>query len=260
MPERVAKREQTVAVKQGAEGARVIEVECTRYVIEYESLSRASQPILLCSKCHQSADTGLSSDTCLKRRDQLGPNVIAFQMSSVFQLFQTEMRTGFYLYQFMMYQVWIWDGYLVVGCLLASVVLISAGINIWLARNGEQNIVNLCGFSVPMSFKRNGEWKTVPSADLVPGDIVKVEAGEVGLTAPADLAMLRGSAVCDEAGLTGESMPVGKTPLPVAKELLDSSKHKSSIVWGGTKVLQAGTGSGGIAVLQTVTPSLEITV
>merc|ERR1740130_2306179 len=99
----------------------------------------------------------------------------------------------------MMYQVWIWDGYLVVGCLLASVVLISAGINIWLARNGEQNIAKLCGLSAPVSVKRDGEWRTVQSADLVPGDIVKVEAGEAGWSAPADLAMLRGSAVCDEA-------------------------------------------------------------
>ena len=90
-------------------------------------------------------------------------------------------------------------------------------------------------FHVDVRVNRNGEWKTVDSIDLVPGDVVRVKGDQV---APCDMALVVGSAVCDESGLTGESMPVGKSVL--AK---DNSKNynvganKSSTIFGGTKVL-----------------------
>ena len=53
--------------------------------------------------------------------------------------------------------------------------------------------------------KRDGSWLTVPAADLVPGDIVRVALGDV---VPADLALLSGSLSVDQSMLTGESIPV----------------------------------------------------
>ena len=226
-------------VQNGAKGTRVIEFECTRYLLEHESLTTPAQPVLQCSQCHESVAEGLSSEESQLRKEHLGPNSISFQISSIPDLIQAEVCTGFYLYQWSMYQVWMWDTQLIIGLILVSVVIISAVINIWLAHNGQTNIASLCEFSMQVETKRSGEWKSVESSELVPGDIIKVEAD---WTAPADLAMVRGSAVCDEAGLTGESMPVGKTALPVSAELFNATKHKSSMVYGGTKVLQAGGG------------------
>lgn len=58
--------------------------------------------------------------------------------------------------------------------------------------------------------KRDGEWKTIPASDLVPGDIVTIKLGDI---IPADLKLLNGESLkVDQSGLTGESLPVTKDP------------------------------------------------
>lgn len=54
-------------------------------------------------------------------------------------------------------------------------------------------------------------YKTVPSNDLVPGDVIVVPEG---LKMPCDAIQLTGSSIVNEAMLTGESIPVIKNPLP----------------------------------------------
>ena len=57
---------------------------------------------------------------------------------------------------------------------------------------------------------RNGRWTVVEATDLVPGDIVSVNAGEI---LPADLVLTEGEYLSvDQAALTGESLPVTKQP------------------------------------------------
>ncbi|MEI9964839.1 MAG: HAD-IC family P-type ATPase [Caulobacteraceae bacterium] len=53
--------------------------------------------------------------------------------------------------------------------------------------------------------RRDGAWTTVPAAQLVPGDLVKLSLGAV---APADVHLLDGSVLLDQSMLTGESVPV----------------------------------------------------
>ncbi|MFG2041859.1 cation-translocating P-type ATPase [Dactylosporangium sp. NPDC048998] len=57
--------------------------------------------------------------------------------------------------------------------------------------------------------RRDGADTTVPAAELVPGDVVRVEAGDI---VPADLRVVRAVRLSvDEAALTGESMPVTRS-------------------------------------------------
>ncbi len=61
---------------------------------------------------------------------------------------------------------------------------------------------------------RGGKEEDIPSKDLVPGDILLLEAGD---KMPADARLVENYSLrCDEAPLTGESLPVGKDlkPLP----------------------------------------------
>mgnify|MGYP001120134031 FL=1 len=55
---------------------------------------------------------------------------------------------------------------------------------------------------------RDGEFKTIPARELVPGDVLKLKIGDV---VPADVQLLKGDyLLIDQAAMTGESLPVSK--------------------------------------------------
>ncbi len=61
---------------------------------------------------------------------------------------------------------------------------------------------------------RDGEFRTLPARELVPGDIVKLKIGDI---VPADVQLLRGDyLLVDQSTLTGESLPVSKKVNEVA--------------------------------------------
>lgn len=55
------------------------------------------------------------------------------------------------------------------------------------------------------SVKRDNAWKTIPAAELVVGDVVKLSLGAV---VAADVRLIEGSVLLDQSMLTGESVPI----------------------------------------------------
>lgn len=56
---------------------------------------------------------------------------------------------------------------------------------------------------------RDATWQLIPARELVPGDIVRVRAGDI---VPADVKLLAGSLSVDQSALTGESQDVDRAP------------------------------------------------
>ncbi len=86
---------------------------------------------------------------------------------------------------------------------------------------------------------RDGQVQRLPAEDVVPGDLVLVEAGD---KVPADLRLLRVAELrVDESALTGESAAVGKNEaaLPAGTPVAD----RRNMTYAGTLVT-AGTGAG----------------
>ncbi|CEJ04832.1 Putative Plasma membrane (H) ATPase [Rhizopus microsporus] len=83
--------------------------------------------------------------------------------------------------------------------------------------------------------KRDGEWKTMEAAELVPGDIISIKLGDV---VPADgrLIAAHGQVSIDQAALTGESLPVGK-------EAGDEVFSGSTVKQGEAEAIVIGTGT-----------------
>ncbi len=59
---------------------------------------------------------------------------------------------------------------------------------------------------------REASWQVIPARELVPGDIIRVRAGDI---IPADVKLLDGELSIDESTLTGESKDVDKAPAEV---------------------------------------------
>lgn len=87
--------------------------------------------------------------------------------------------------------------------------------------------------------RRAGQSRTVPAGELVPGDVVLLEAGDV---VSADLRCLTAAALgIDESALTGESVPVGKDVDPTPQDT--DLPERTSMLFKGTHVVR-GSGEG----------------
>ena len=79
---------------------------------------------------------------------------------------------------------------------------------------------------------RDGERRSIPSAEVVPGDIILIEEGG---TIPADARVIQSTALqTAEAALTGESLPVSKNIAPIKDETALGDRH--NMLFSGTAV------------------------
>ncbi|OVA12160.1 Cation-transporting P-type ATPase [Macleaya cordata] len=92
---------------------------------------------------------------------------------------------------------------------------------------------------------RCGKWVKLSGTDLLPGDVVSIgrSSGQNGedKSVPADMLILAGSAIVNEAILTGESTPQWKVVSITGRgteEKLSTKRDKSHVLFGGTKILQ----------------------
>ncbi|XP_027098652.1 probable manganese-transporting ATPase PDR2 [Coffea arabica] len=91
---------------------------------------------------------------------------------------------------------------------------------------------------------RCGKWVKLTGTDLLPGDVVSIgrSTGPAGedKSAPADMLLLAGSAIVNEAILTGESTPQWKVSIigRGTDEKLSARRDKTHVLYGGTKILQ----------------------
>jgi Ca2+-transporting ATPase len=93
--------------------------------------------------------------------------------------------------------------------IIAAVVLLNAILGVLQESKAEQAIAALQTMTAATcKVIRDGRQSSIPSADLVPGDIIVLEAGDA---VPADGRLLEAvSLKIEEAALTGESVPVNK--------------------------------------------------
>lgn len=82
--------------------------------------------------------------------------------------------------------------------------------------------------------------QTSDSTELVPGDIVNLSTSNYN-TIPADIFLLSGDAIVNESMLTGESVPVSKTPVKdedILRWRDDKTENPKTFLYCGTKVVR----------------------
>ncbi len=135
--------------------------------------------------------------------------------------------------------------------IIMAVVIINSVLGVVQEAKSEQALEALQQMSAAQSkVIRDGKMEHLPSAELVPGDIVLLEAGD---SVPADCRILESASMkIEEAALTGESVPVEKHVEAIALAAgaddvpLGDRKNMcymgSTVVYGRGKAVVAGTG------------------
>jgi H+-transporting ATPase len=90
--------------------------------------------------------------------------------------------------------------------IIAGLLLFNAAIGFFQEGRAQATLAALKSrLALNASVQRDGAWKIVPSAEVVPGDLLKLSLGAV---VAADVKIVDGSVLLDQSMLTGESVPV----------------------------------------------------
>ncbi|GAA4386792.1 plasma-membrane proton-efflux P-type ATPase [Tsukamurella soli] len=92
------------------------------------------------------------------------------------------------------------------AAVIASLLIFNAAIGLYQEGRAPATLTALKSrLALNASVRRDGKWKVIASAAVVPGDLVKLSLGAV---VPADVDIIDGSILVDQSSLTGESEPV----------------------------------------------------
>ena len=92
------------------------------------------------------------------------------------------------------------------AAIIAALLVFNAALGLFQESRAQATLAALKSrLALNASVRRDGAWKTIPAADLVPGDVVKLSLGAV---VAADVHLTGGNVLLDQSMLTGESVPV----------------------------------------------------
>ena len=155
-------------------------------------------------------DTGLSATEATSRRRTYGPNEItAEEPPSTWAIAVGQFMNPMNIMLVAVTVVSFLIGEVSTGVIVALLILLNVVLGTRQELKARASVDALSKLQVPQAKAlRDGQLTLIPAVDLVPGDIVQLEAGDI---VPADGRIVR-SATCEtqEAALTGESAPVGK--------------------------------------------------
>ena len=118
--------------------------------------------------------------------------------------------------------------------IILTIVIISGLLGFWQEHSASNAVKKLLAIvQIKTTVMRNGKQQEIPVEDIVPGDVVILNAGDI---VPGDCVMLEGKDVfVDEAMLTGETFPVEKdvTVLPADTALA----QRTNALWMGTHIV-----------------------
>ena len=123
--------------------------------------------------------------------------------------------------------------------IILIVVLINAVLGVVQESKAEKAIEALQNMSKAKSkVRRDGKLMTVESEELVPGDVIELEAGD---SVPADARILYSASIkAEEAALTGESVPVDKDAETLSGTEIPLGDRRNMVYMGSTIVYGRG--------------------
>ena len=153
-----------------------------------------------------SVDRGLTQEEVAKKLREYGPNEVPEKKRNPLLRF-VDKFWGLtpWMLEFTVALEWALGKYLE-AYVIAILLVFNAAVS-FLQEEKANGAVDLLRrkLTVTTRVRRGGEWIQVPARELVPGDVVRLRAGDL---APADVQVSEGRVEVDQSALTGESLTV----------------------------------------------------
>uniref|UniRef100_H3HBW6 Cation-transporting ATPase n=1 Tax=Phytophthora ramorum TaxID=164328 RepID=H3HBW6_PHYRM len=178
-----------------------------------------------------------------------GANELALKAQTWPMVLLRKVAHPFYVFQVLSALIWLSEGYTAYAIVISVLSALSI---VWEVRELVTNDKKLhsrlahAEHSIANGVRviRDSREKRVSPADLVVGDVVVIDEGVI----PADIALLSGHCMADEATLTGEAIPVTKQALAAADASFAvnaqlKTTHQESVLFAGSTVLELAQSS-----------------
>ena len=194
------------------------------------------------------AEAGLTSAEAVARLAQYGPNEISKEAPpSIWAVAAEQLRDPMNIMLIAVVAVSFVIGQVSTGVIVGLLILLNVVLGTRQELKARASIDALANLQVPQAkVVRDGSVTLVPAVDVVPGDLVDVEAGDV---VPADGRIVHSATLeTQEAALTGESAPVAKDAgtLPGPEVALGDRSNmlfqNTSVTRGTAAMVVTGTG------------------
>ncbi|MBM4278898.1 MAG: cation-translocating P-type ATPase [Deltaproteobacteria bacterium] len=202
----------------------------SRLNLSWHSLEPAQVLKELKSDLHQ----GLTDEEAKQRLETYGYNELKKEEGiSPFTLFINQFKNILIVILLVAIVLSAVVGEVVDAAIIAVIVVFCAILGFIQEYRAERALEALKKMLTPtITVLRGGKEEEVPSKELVPGDVLLLEAGD---RIPADARLVENHSLrCDEAPLTGESVPVGKDVKPLSAEVRVNDRKNT--VFTGTSV------------------------
>jgi H+-transporting ATPase len=152
------------------------------------------------------SESGLTSEEARRRLEKFGLNTMP----------DTALHPGrMALEKFWAPVPWMLEGAIVLqlalgkyveAAIIATLLIFNAAVGLLQEGRAQATLAALKSrLALNASVRRDGVWKTIPAAELAPGDVVKLSLGGV---VSADARLTGGEILLDQSMLTGESAPI----------------------------------------------------
>lgn len=217
-----------------------------RYVYNHEKGEFERYLASICedlAKIQTRLNTGLDVHTVGAKMELFGANLVDIKKPKVAMLLFTKIVHPFYLFQAFSATVWFLQEYTVYAIVILVMSATSLTWEIYSEVSNSNRLRSLVRSDRVVEVIRAEKKLKVHETELVPGDIVAVVPGPM----VADLLLLSGACVADEASLTGEALPVNKEPASgsgILTEVDARTQYKASFLHAGSTITRVRDTSG----------------
>jgi cation-transporting ATPase 13A1 len=185
---------------------------------------------------------GLTSETEIEQvQKHYGDNTFDIPVPTFVELWKEHAVAPFFIFQVFCVGLWLLDDYWYYSLFTLFMLVAFESTVVW---QRQRTLNEFRGMSIKpydIWVYRALKWVEIKSDKLLPGDLVSVGRTQEDSGVACDMLLIEGTAIVNEAMLSGESTPLLKESVllrPGDATIEPEGLDKNAFLWGGTKVLQ----------------------